>query len=304
MRIATEAERRHDAIGKSLDRLGEWNQRFWAMSQEEREQPRNVEIYQKVNDRMVTLLEKAGGEWQKRADANREASQMIAAKIFSEDPRSIPQNRRLGISSQDPKTGQNLGLEPWTEGAIRDLEKLIGGSPIADQTLRFLPTSAGGHGAYYERSYYMEGEKTIYLRENAGKETVWHEMGHWLEHVLPGARGAAVSYLESRTKGEAERKLKNIGESKQKYASWTGQGIGVGYEDHEVAKPDDFLHPYVGKIYRDGATEVTSMGLQYLSEDPARFYRMDRDHFNFTLGMIRAARAGGFPWAKPKKGAA
>jgi hypothetical protein len=63
----------------------------------------------------------------------------------------------------------------------------------------------------------------------------------------------------------------------------------------EQAKRGGFPDSYCGRIYGEGGTELVSMGLQLLCEDPARLMA-DPDYFAFTLGVIKAAREGGLPW--------
>jgi len=80
--------------------------------------------------------------------------------------------------------------------------------------------------------------------------------------------------VEKRTGGEIARKLKNIEPN-------------LGYAPSEIARPDKFLSPYMGKIYRDGSTEILSMGLQMFYQNPIKLAREDPDYFDFILTVIR-----------------
>ena len=62
----------------------------------------------------------------------------------------------------------------------------------------------------------------------------------------------------------------------------------------EIARRDKFFDPYCGKEYRKNgqrtATEVLTMGVERLLDDPAEFAKQDRDYFNFvvtTLGGMK-----------------
>src|SRR5699024_9506441 len=78
----------------------------------------------------------------------------------------------------------------------------------------------------------------------------YHELGHLLETLNPNILRIEKSFVEARTKGEPEVRLREL------FPGW-------GYSLHEVTKKDDFISPYIGKTYED-ATEVLSMGLESL----------------------------------------
>ena len=74
--------------------------------------------------------------------------------------------------------------------------------------------------------------------------------------------------------------------------------IASGYRRDEYCKPDKFFDPYCGKLYTlfggrdrsfvDGtASEIMSMGLQHLFEDPINFAKEDREYFDFVISNLR-----------------
>lgn len=101
------------------------------------------------------------------------------------------------------------------------------------------------------------------------KFTTVHELGHYLESGVDRIHRAAMDLLERRTVGEAVRPL------------------GRGYDSHEVAKPDRFFSPYVGKVYEHEATEIVSMGLEAMAKDPVRFLRDDPEHFDLIWQIVQ-----------------
>lgn len=63
------------------------------------------------------------------------------------------------------------------------------------------------------------------------------------------------------------------------------------YKASEMAKPDDFDSPYTGRIYkRSGDTEIISMGLEQMFNNPAKFARDDPDYFDFIFTTLENAR--------------
>jgi hypothetical protein len=160
-------------------------------------------------------------------------------------------------------------------GYVRDFSALGGIKNPGSLAIRNLSSGE------VQRSYF-DGKNTIYFERNTDPASAFHEMGHWLENNMPGGKSAASSFLESRTRGEMpvrDPTMKN-------------------YDKREMMVEDKFRDPYIGKLYpKTGrvrmATEITSMGMQYLRSDATKFFHEDRDHFNFTIGMLRAARMGG-----------
>ncbi len=66
------------------------------------------------------------------------------------------------------------------------------------------------------------------------------------------------------------------------------------YRADEIAIKDDFSDPYIGKVYKDSkgnqtATEILSMGLQFMYEDAVTFSIRDPEYFNFILSILRRA---------------
>ena len=106
------------------------------------------------------------------------------------------------------------------------------------------------------------------------EKVLFHEMGHHVEFGNPKFAAAARDFVESRATG-----------SEEKLSKLTGNN---GYKSYEKALPDDFISPYVGKLYKNGSTEVISMGVENLhSKDAAsKFINRDREHFLFTVGVL------------------
>jgi hypothetical protein len=130
----------------------------------------------------------------------------------------------------------------------------------------------------HERAY-VEDEKGII---NVGKgeprpesRVLWHEFGHLIEVENPSIKAAANDFIQQRRDGSPPKKLNKI-------------VPGAGYEDDEKAYTGDFYHPYLGKFYKDGGTEVISMGLESFRSPQAmrQLYREDPMFFAFMLGVL------------------
>jgi hypothetical protein len=118
------------------------------------------------------------------------------------------------------------------------------------------------------------GEKVINLGSRFNKTVLFHELAHHLEND-PIAKAASNGFLLKRREGEGAYRLRDLTGNK-------------GYDTREVAYKDHFMDAYVGKVYRDGITEVWSMGVQYLAnpKDAAIFAAKDPEMFALITGYL------------------
>jgi hypothetical protein len=157
-------------------------------------------------------------------------------------------------------------------------------------------TPARGRGKYVSDRGSMG---TIYAPDRPW--TIVHELGHWMEDKVPGVHDQAVAFLVRRTAGETATRLKTLDPTK-------------GYRSNERATGDKFADPYAGKWYTYRsvgigrpiptftnltryiqASEVVSMGLQHLYEDPVGFALRDPDYFDFAYSIARQIRSEPIP---------
>ena len=100
-----------------------------------------------------------------------------------------------------------------------------------------------------------------------------HEWGHAIEARNVRIQAAARDFLRVRTLGESERRLRDL----------TGL---LHFGPHEVARPDGFFDPYVGKIYSSGDTEVISMALERVVGGDVVDFGADPEHLWLLLGAL------------------
>jgi hypothetical protein len=126
------------------------------------------------------------------------------------------------------------------------------------------------------RSYHRSG--AIYMHALQGRKqsasTFAHEMGHYLEDARPDVLQFSSQFLAQRSRGKPLRVI--------------GRSWGHDERAYRGAFPDD----YTGKLYVVSgsdvphATEVLSMGLQKIHDDPFEFANSDSKHFRYTLGVL------------------
>lgn len=110
--------------------------------------------------------------------------------------------------------------------------------------------------------------------------TVIHEMGHALERNHPEVHRAAMEFWERRTSGEGLKRMGDV----------TGK---THFRPDEVTKPDGFFDAYVGKRYPgDRHSEVVSMGLEKMYDDPVDFWEQDSEHFSLIWRIMHGNLPG------------
>lgn len=178
------------------------------------------------------------------------------------------QNSNLLLGMKYQSAGRRL-RGPAEEAAawLRDITTKISARPLTVSV-----TSEAG----VTRSYAKPWKRTIYMGTQEVRIFV-HEIGHVLEERVPALKKAMGKLYAKRTAGEATVPLKQL----FPYSN---------YEPGEITRKDQWLHPYQGKVYSAGLTEMTSMALQYLYEDPVRLMRQDPELFDVLVSALRSAK--------------
>ena len=195
----------------------------------------------------------------RKTDKIRDAIENLDKNIHGSLKKMIAGKKKLSI--------ENKGLylektEEWFDG-ILDIE-----------IPEFEARKVSGRGRAYASRGMSDKLNSINVNAYDTEETKIHEIGHIIEFSDPEIKKKANDFLEKRTKGDKPKKLRDV------------TGI-KGYGDKEITKEDKFFDPYVGKIYRSGDTEIVSMGLQRLYEDPVGFAVADPEYFDLIIDIIR-----------------
>ena len=133
----------------------------------------------------------------------------------------------------------------------------------------------------------------LHEKDNVG---VWvHETGHAIEQADPYVAGMVNTFLNMRVGNEKPQEMRDL------YGSFYDKGE-KGRKDHFDQAFGDGSHAYyVGKDYPDGATEVLSMGIQKLHNDPLDFMKKDPEYFEFVISVLQYqdAKAAAAPEPPP-----
>jgi lambda family phage portal protein len=137
----------------------------------------------------------------------------------------------------------------------------------------------------------------IVINKQTSLSTILHEYGHQVENGSPEAHDLCSDFLKKRTSGEKVERYQKIFK-------------GYGYGKNEEGSPDDFEKTfkavvpdantknkayYAGKRYKEtpfgasskslASSEVYSMGLELLHENPVAFAQADPEWFDLVSGI-------------------
>lgn len=146
------------------------------------------------------------------------------------------------------------------EAGIGIFRQLVGTGTLDDAIVEI-------RGCGRRRPYHSNGD--IWLSTGARERATIHELGHALEYHDPEVHRKALEFLRERTAGEEAR--------------W----LGDEYDRRERTRKDKFLSPYMGKDYGERATEIVSMGIEYMYAETTKLAKEDPEYFDFMYNLLR-----------------
>ncbi len=180
-----------------------------------------------------------------------------------------------------------MDLQLWRDG-LGDLGRMLGpGHPASGR--RITMATAGDQLA--RRAFYTHprlsrdglsvgraDQITLPTHAVTSRTAVIHEAGHWLETRIPEVRREAQAFLDARTAGDQAVRLRDVTKNS-------------AYGTSETTKPDKFMDPYVGKQYSRGASEVISMGMQFMYENPIQLALSDPQLFDLIWRILNLPKS-------------
>lgn len=139
-----------------------------------------------------------------------------------------------------------------------------------------------------ERAFFrgsgMPETRGVYLGKSDDVGTYVHELAHRIEQDNPDILARAIEFRDMRISraGTKDVKLEDVFPH-HGFDSWENGNK----DEFDKAFASDEAH-YIGKTYRtNDATEVLTMGIQKIYEDPEYFAEKDPEYFNFIVGVLR-----------------
>ena len=202
---------------------------------------------------------------------SREARAKVLNALLIDD-----KEKRLDIKAKvDPTSPVSKEVGDAAVGALNFVNRIVAnaGQPGVKVKLAAIPADEE------QRAHHLGGKDgLIRLGNKPAAGTMIHEMGHLLEDQVPGWAEKAREFLAYRTAGEDVRDFREV--------------LGKQYGPHEKGRKDKFDDAfgdngwYVGKEYKHGSTEITSMAIEKLFNDPVTFAAKDPEFFRWIVGML------------------
>lgn len=214
-------------------------------------------------------------EWGQKFDAYRNAKvdieqatkklrQDILEKLYADNPATYRVENAPRRPSDRSGTEARERYRAWTKGD-EFIRKFVGDGHVDGLTISYHKDKPGGRSYQYGDSVYM-------AVRSAGNAA--HEIGHWIEHRSDGVHAGIRQHFDDRTRGEAPQRLIDI-------------FPGSGYRDNEYSKRDKWINAYSGKEY-GGNSEILSMTLEQLHDDPYHMITTDPDTFDAVWRILRS----------------
>jgi hypothetical protein len=216
----------------------------------------------------------------KELKALKDKREQISAEVREEVIKSMGSNRKpstIKINNPylkkdgTPRKGAEVNVATFQKG--EDFYRRFIGQGVNDHYAELTYNIAGN------RAFYRDYDKIVQLTNGGSPSTVVHELAHNTEYAHNWIIKRSVDFHERRTAGDKVKRLKDIFPTH-------------GYKADEITMEDKFFTPYVGKIYSGSryggrrSTEIISMGIERIFEDPILFFKEDPDHFNFIYSLF------------------
>jgi HK97 family phage portal protein len=200
----------------------------------------------------------------------RQEKEHIANTIRGDDPAF-----NMNHTFNDPRIAKDTQAQQPINDGVAWLTRALNG-----RTYNINRLNVGVEYSQTGRAHY--GNKSIFVGYGNANDTATaiHEIGHALEDADPRIHDQCVQFLESRAEDTSKT---------YPLSQLIPKG---GYAPHEIAYADKFQSAYTGKVYKraDGtyyATEILSMGMEHMYNDPVEFQAKDPEFFNFILGIMK-----------------
>lgn len=143
------------------------------------------------------------------------------------------------------------------------------------------------------------GLATIALKKSSSPQTAAHEFGHTVEYANQNVLRATVEFHARRTARSSNILMRQV-------SGLRGYGDEMGNPDnfeaifdepHRDPKNKKIRAAYTGKVYRSSgnagetvngirATEIVSMGMEALYDNPGQFAKADPEYFGLIVGIL------------------
>lgn len=234
------------------------------------------------------LSKKMDRVWDERAEAKRAVAQQateannivtqLRRDLIEKSPMS-PKEARQAVGVVQVNNFSDVVAKEAMLADVVALVQMTNGAPLRGNLKTIGHTDRVGHANWFTGELNLgndeKGEE--YSRR---KNILFHEIGHFVEYSDSNVSQVATDWRSQRSSGKPT-KLNHLLDTSV-------------YKDTDLAVPDAFVSPYVGRIYyfkpnASEATEVVSVGLEHFRDVDSMkdLYMKDKEHFFLTLGIVK-----------------
>lgn len=171
------------------------------------------------------------------------------------------------------------GVIDRAENVLAQLRRMVRGGKI-----EFEWRGVGSHEdpREYHLGHTTAGRRhsTVHLLAASPKEIIAHELGHAIEWEIPGVHKSVKEFKAHRIGSEQPKQLKAL------FPDANFRDDEFGAKDHFDRYFGERSAYYTGKVITHENSEVITMGLQALWQDPIAFVAKDREFAKFLLGIL------------------
>lgn len=156
---------------------------------------------------------------------------------------------------------------------------------------------------FYNKERPWANSELGHMSLDGKKGSTFHEMAHLMENQRPWLSDYVTKWRDGRAwdKATVDEMMKGSPEPPPKpaFTRVTADNKNVpvypikeftgidAYNKKEVAVMDEFMSPYMGKVYENGYTEVLSMAVEHFANprDMATLRRSHPEMFNLIVGL-------------------
>ncbi len=255
--------RDEDRIAAAIRDRDEYNNKlFDAMDAEEKA---TVAYFKHRNDYLVDARKQLWESPENRSDFSRYSDSTMGAGQRHMKRNAVTESSKMA----DEFVNNTVALR-------RHSDKTWHGGAVPPPDIRYDPQS--GRSYYQASAAGGRGGITIMGDASRSPTTKVHEMGHHIERSV-GSAPASGAFVDRRRTGP-DTPMRDLTRN-------------PSYDAHEQGTPDKFIDGYSSKRYSgDGSSELLSMGMQHMYEDPVRFARADPSHFDYTYRVVKGYEFG------------
>jgi SPP1 gp7 family putative phage head morphogenesis protein len=153
-----------------------------------------------------------------------------------------------------------------------------------------LPTKPEGYDRAFAMTtehvpeFILSGQQTdrpsIFIHNKNSASVVAHELGHIIEDSDPYVYEMVQTFLHYRVGDEKPQRMANL------FPGYGFTADEAGRKNHFDRYFNSMSSYYVGKQYGDNS-EILSMGIQALHEDPVKFFKNDPEYANFVVSVLQ-----------------